>query len=217
VTLGAIGRRGVCLVLAGPSGSGKSSVVRALLAREPELIPSISATTRPPRPRERDGVEYHFLSEAEFAARRDVGAFLESARVLDRDWYGTPRAPVEAALAAGRDVVFDIDWQGYRSLRDALPGDVVGVFLLPPSLAVLAERLARRGGDDAAEVARRMQLAREEIGHCPEFDHVLVNTGFDLTVAEVGAVLHAARSSTARLAGLAEFLAGLGRQAGETP
>jgi guanylate kinase len=217
MSLGGIGRRGLCLVLAGPSGSGKSSVVRALLVREPALSVSVSATTRPPRSGERDGEDYHFLAEAEFAARRDTGAFLEWARVLDRDWYGTPRAPVEAALAAGRDVVFDIDWQGYRSLRVALPGDVVGVFLLPPSLGSLAERLARRGGDDAAEVARRMHLAREEVSHCAEFDHVLVNDSFERTVVEVCAVLHAARSSTARLAGLAEFLEALGRQAGGAP
>ena len=205
-----IGRRGLCLVLAGPPGGGKSSVVRALLAREPELMASVSATTRPPRPGEQDGVDYHFLTEVEFAARRDAGAFLEWARVLGRHCYGTPRAPVEAALAAGRDMVFDIDWQGYQSLLVALPDDVVGVFLLPPSLAALEQRLVRRAGDASAEIARRMRLAREEISHCPEFDHVVVNDDFEQTVAEVGAVLHAARSSTPRLAGLGEFLAWLG-------
>ncbi len=209
---GGIGRRGLCLVLAGPSGGGKSSVARALLAGEPELAVSISATTRLPRPDERDGVDYHFLSEEEFAAQRDAGAFLEWARVFGRHCYGSPRAPVEAALAAGRDVLFDIDWQGYRSLCAALPGDVVGVFLLPPSLAALEQRLAGRGGDGPAEIARRMDLARAEIGHCAEFDHVVVNDSFERTVGEVGAVLHAARSSTARLAGLGEFLAGLGSQ-----
>jgi guanylate kinase len=212
-----VGRRGLCLVVAGPSGSGKSSVVRALRAREPELMMSVSATTRAPRRGEREGVDYHFLSEAEFAAQREAGAFLEWAQVLGRHCYGTPRAPVEAALAGGRDVVFDIDWQGYRSLRTVLPGDVVGVFLLPPSLDVLEGRLVQRAGEGAAEIARRMELAREEIRRCAEFDHVMVNDNFDRTVAEVGAVLHAARSSTSRLAGLAEFLAGLVLPAGQAP
>ena len=212
-----IGRRGLCLVLAGPSGGGKSSVLRALLAREPELTVSLSATTRPPRPGEQDGVDYHFLTEAGFAARCDAGEFLEWARVLGRYCYGTPRAPVEGALAAGCDMVFDIDWQGYQSLLAALPDDVVGVFLLPPSLAALEQRLLRRAGDAPVEIARRMRLAREEIGHCPEFDHVIVNDDFERAVTEVGAVLHAARSSTPRLAGLAEFLAELNGQAADGP
>jgi guanylate kinase len=179
------------------------------LARESELTMSVSATTRPARPSEREGVDYHFVNEAAFAAQRDAGAFLEWARVLGRHSYGTPRAPVEAALPAGRDVVFDIDWQGYRSLRAALPGDVVGVFLLPPSLADLEQRLVHRAGEGPGEIARRMELARAEIGHCAEFDYLIVNDSFERTVAEVSAILHAARSSTPRLAGLTAFLEGL--------
>jgi len=129
--------------------------------------------------------------------------------VLGRHSYGTPRAPVEQALAGGRDMVFDIDWQGHRLLRAALPGDVVGVFILPPSLAALEQRLRRRAGDDTAEAMRRMSLARDEIRHWPEFDHVVLNDVFDSAVAAVRAVLHAARLATARQTGLAAFVARL--------
>ncbi len=209
-----IPRRGLCLVLAGPSGGGKSSVGRALRAREPALSASISLTTRPPRPGERDGIDYHFRTQAAFDAMQASGGLLEWARVLGRYCYGTPRAPAEAALGEGEDMIFDIDWQGYRSLRAALPGDVIGVFLLPPSMAALETRLRARGGDDEAEIARRMARARDEIGHCAEFDHVLVNVDFDATVAATRAVLHAARSATARLAGLQSFCAALA--AGQT-
>jgi guanylate kinase len=205
-----IARRGLCLVLAGPSGGGKSSIARALLQREQHLTLSISVTTRQPRPSEREGLDYYFRSEAEFAALRDAGQLLEWAAVLGRHCYGTLRAPVQAALAAGSDVLFDIDWQGFRSVRAALPGDVVGVFLLPPSLAALEARLAGRGGDGPAEVARRMARARDEISHCAEFDHVVVNDAFERSVAEAQAVLHAARTASARLSGLGAFVSRLG-------
>ena len=206
----AIARRGVCLVLAAPSGTGKSTVARALRAREPGLGVSVSVTTRAPRPGERDGVDYHFRDLAAFEALAAAGGMLEWARVLGRDCYGTPRAPVEAALASGRDMIFDIDWQGFRSLRAALPGDVVGVYLLPPSLAALRARLEARAGDPAAEVARRMALAQAEMTHCAEFDHVVVNDDLGATVDAVAAVLAAARVATPRLVGLAGFVAGLG-------
>ncbi len=204
-----IRRRGLCLVLAGPSGGGKSSVARALRETEPALSVSVSVTTRPARPNERDGVDYHFRDQAGFEAMRAGGELLEWARVLGRHFYATPRAPVEAALAAGRDMIFDIDWQGFRSLRAALPGDVVGVFLLPPSMAALEARLRARGGDPEHEIARRMARARDEITHCGEFDHVVVNEEFDRTVAETRAVLHAARTARPRLAGLQAFCDGL--------
>src|ERR1700688_2776682 len=170
-----ITRRGVCLVLSAPSGAGKTAIADALLASESDLHRSISVTTRPPRPGEIEGVHYHFRDQAAFNAMVADGALLEWARVLGRHSYGTPRAPVEQALASGKDVVFDIDWQGHRLLRDALPGDVVGVFILPPTLAALEARLHQRSGDDAAEIARRMGLARDEISHWSDFDHVVVN------------------------------------------
>lgn len=198
-------RRGVCLVLASAPGVGKTSVSRALLEMEPDLQLSISATTRPRRPGELEGVHYYFKSQAEFDAMAEAGELLEHARFLDRS-YGTPRAPVEAALAAGRDVLFDIEWQGHRQLRDRLPADVVGIHLLPPSLAELERRLRGRAQESEAEIARRLEVARAEIAHWQDFDHVLVNRDFDRTVAEVRAILHAARSLRSRQPGLAAFV-----------
>ncbi len=201
-------RRGVCLVLAAPSGAGKSSVSRALLASEPALSLSVSATTRAPRPGEAEGVHYFFRSQDQFAEMVAGREMLEHAEVFGRR-YGTPRAPVEAALAEGRDVLFDIDWQGHLQLRAALPGDVVGVFLLPPSLAELQRRLESRGQDSAEEVARRMAASRAEIAHWADFDHLLMNQDFSATVEAVRAVLHAARSLRQRQTGLAEHAAAL--------
>ena len=147
-------RRGLCLVLVAPSGAGKTSVSRALLEQEEALSLSISATTRAPRPGEVEGVHYHFRTPEQFEAMERAGEMLESATVYGRR-YGTPRAPVLEALAAGRDVLFDVDWQGHRLIRAALPDDVVGVFLLPPSLPELERRLRGRGQDSDAEIARR--------------------------------------------------------------
>jgi guanylate kinase len=201
-------RRGVCLVLASAPGVGKTSVSRALLEMEPDLALSISATTRARRPGEQDGVHYFFKTQAEFDAMVEQGELLEYARFLDRS-YGTPRAPVEAALAAGRDVLFDIEWQGHRQLREKLPGDVVGICMLPPSMAELERRLRGRAQESEAEIARRLHAARDEIMHWSDFDHVLVNRDFDRTVSEVRAVLHAARSARTRQPGLADFIADL--------
>lgn len=201
-------RRGVCLVVAAPSGAGKSSVSRALLAAEPELSLSVSATTRAPRPGEQDGVHYHFRDAAGFQEMVDAGAMLEHAEVFGRR-YGTPRPPVEAALAAGRDVLFDIDWQGHLQLRERLPEDVESVFLLPPDLAELERRLRARGQDGEAEIARRMAAARGEIARWTDFGHVVVNRDFDETVAAVRAVLCAARTRRARQPWLAGFVAAL--------
>jgi guanylate kinase len=201
-----IARRGICLVLSAPSGAGKTAIADALLASEPDLQRSVSVTTRAPRPNEVDGTHYHFRDPAEFERMAAAGELLEWARVLGRHCYGTPRAPVEQALGSGQDVVFDIDWQGHSQLRAALPRDVVGVFVLPPSLAALEARLHARSGDLPAEIARRMQLARNEISHWAEFDHVVVNTELARAIAEVRAILHAARLATGRQTGLTSFV-----------
>lgn len=204
-----IARRGVCLVLSAPSGGGKTAIADALLENDPELSASISVTTRPPRPGEIDGQHYYFRDQAEFDRMAAAGDLLEWAQVLGRHCYGTPRAPVEQALCSGRDLVFDIDWQGYRLLSAALPGDVVGVFVLPPSLAILEERLRRRSGDDEAEITRRMGLACNEISHWSEFDYVVINHTLDQAIASVRCVLQAARLAAARQTGVAELVAAL--------
>ena len=206
-----IARRGLCLVLSAPSGAGKTAITAALMAREPALRPSVSVTTRAPRPGEVDGVHYHFLTEDEFAKADRAGGLLEWARVLrGTHAYGTPRGPVERALEAGLDMVFDIDWQGCRALRTALPGDVVGVFILPPDLPALESRLRGRGSDPPEEIARRMRTARDEISHWREFDHVIVNHDLARAVEEVTGILHAARLATERRVGLEAFIAGMG-------
>jgi guanylate kinase len=206
-----IARRGVCLVLSAPSGAGKTAIADALLATEPVLERSISVTTRERRPAEIDGVHYHFLSEAGFQHALLGDELLEWARVLQGTHaYGTPRAPVEKALEAGRDVVFDIDWQGHRQLREKLPADVISVFVLPPNIAALRSRLVGRAGDHGEEIERRMRVATEEIRHWVEFDHVVVNDDLAVATETVRAVLHAARSVTGRLTGLRGFVEGLG-------
>jgi len=201
-------RRGVCVVLASAPGVGKTSVSRALLEMEPALSLSISATTRTRRPGEQDGVHYFFRTPEQFDAMVAADELLEHARFLDRA-YGTPRGPVERALEAGHDVLFDIEWQGHLQLREKLPGDVVGISLLPPSMAELERRLRGRAQDSEAEIARRLVVARDEIGHWADFDHIIVNRDFDRTVAEVRAVLHAARTQRARQPWLPDFVAGL--------
>lgn len=206
-----ITRRGVCLVLSAPSGAGKTAITEALLASEPLLERSISVTTRAIRPNETDGVHYHFITEAQFEQALRDDALLEWARVLKGTHaYGSPRAPIEAALAAGRDVIFDIDWQGHQQLREKLREDVVGVFILPPDLPTLEWRLRGRAGDTEAEIARRMQVARDEISHWAEFDHIVVNEDLAVAVEAVRAVLHAARSARTRMPGLAAFVHSLG-------
>jgi guanylate kinase len=195
-------------VLAAPSGAGKSAITRALLAEDADLMLSISVTTRSPRPYEQDGVHYHFRTQEDFDAMVRSGDMLEWAGVFGRS-YGSPRGPVEQALAAGRDVVFDIDWQGYHQVRRALPGDVVGLFIMPPSLVELEARLRKRASDSEAEIVRRMATAVSEISHVREFDYVLVNNDLAEAVAQTSAVLTAARLAMARQTGLGEFTGAL--------
>jgi guanylate kinase len=199
-----IARRGLCLVLAAPSGTGKSAITRALLEADDNLTLSISVTTRAPRPYEKEGVHYFFRDQEEFDAMVQSGDMLEWAGVFGRS-YGSPRAPVEAALQAGRDVLFDIDWQGYRQVRASLPGDVVGLYIMPPSLAELERRLRARASDSEKEIVRRMATAASEISHVREFDYVLVNNDLDVAVAEAQAVLAASRLALGRLTGLDGF------------
>ncbi len=202
-------RRGVCLVISAPSGAGKSTIANALRAAEPELMHSVSVTTRAPRPGETEGVHYFFRTPEQFAAMAEGGALLEWASVFGRG-YGTPRAPVEACLGSGHDMVFDIDWQGHRQLRAALPGDVVSLFVLPPSLGVLERRLRARASDDPDEIARRMAAARDEIAHWREFDHVIVNDRLEHAINDARAVLNAARIARPRQTGLSALVQGFG-------
>lgn len=199
-----IRRRGVALVIAGPSGVGKSALTEALLRQEPRTMRSVSVTTRPPRAGEIEGVHYFFRDIASFQAMVAANELLEWAEVFDYR-YGTRRGAVLASLEAGRDVLFDIDWQGHRRLRAVLPGDVVGVFVLPTVLRVLEARLRDRG-DPPDRVSRRMAQAAGQIAHWREFDYVLVNHDLGAAVDEIRAILMAARAATKRQSGLAAFV-----------
>ncbi|MBF0890738.1 guanylate kinase [Gluconobacter sp. LMG 1744] len=203
-------RRGVCLVISAPSGAGKSTIANALRASEPTLRHSVSVTTRGPRPGEVEGVHYHFRDIAEFRRMAADGELLEWAEVFGRG-YGTPRAPVEEALNAGHDMVFDIDWQGHRLLRAALPDDVVSLFVLPPSLEELERRLNKRASDHPEEIAKRMQAALNEISHWSEFDHTIINSDLDTAISQARSVLTAARLATRRQRNLPDMVASFSR------
>jgi guanylate kinase len=198
-------RRGLLIVLSSPSGAGKSTISRLLLEADPEITMSVSATTRPRRPGERDDVDYHFVSDAEFDALIAAGEFVEWAPVFDYR-YGTPKAPVKAALKDGRDILFDIDWQGTQQLHSAMGEDLVRIFLLPPSIAELERRLRDRGTDSDTVIDNRMQRAAGEISHWAEYDYVLVNDDTDTCLAEVRAIVAAERLKRARQAGLVAFV-----------
>jgi guanylate kinase len=193
------------LVLSSPSGAGKTTISRSLLEREPELTLSVSATTRPMRTGERDGVDYHFVETGTFERMAADGELLEHAQVFGYR-YGTPRAPVEAALCRGGDVLFDIDWQGTQQLAEAARSDLVSVFVLPPSTSELERRLRRRARDPEDVVAQRMAKAADEMSHWNEYDYIVVNRDIEQSVAAVRAILVAERLRRDRQIGLAEFV-----------
>lgn len=205
-------RQGLLIILSSPSGAGKSTLSRRLLEADPEVRFSISATTRPPRPGERDGREYHFKSRREFEAMAAAGEMLESAEVFGH-LYGSPRAPVEAAVAAGEDVLFDVDWQGGLQIRhSALRASAIFVFILPPSIAELERRLRLRGQDSEGVVAARMAKSRDEIDHWAEYDYVLVNSDLVRCEADLRAIIAAERLRRDRRPELIAHVARLDRE-----
>jgi guanylate kinase len=199
-----LARRGVLFVLSSPSGAGKSTIARMLLAADSDIALSVSATTRPMRPGEVDGVDYHFVSLDRFREMVADGDFLEWAHVFDHR-YGTPRAPVHQLLSDGRDVLFDIDWQGAQQLFQQAGGDVVRVFILPPSVEELGRRLQSRGTDEASVVAARMARAASEISHWDGYDYVLINDNVDRCYEQVRMILEAERLKRSRQTGLIGF------------
>ncbi len=205
---GGIERRGLMLVLSSPSGAGKTTISRELLARDDNLTLSISATTRPMRPGETEGVDYLFVDRARFDAMVAEGAFLEHATVFEH-CYGTPRAAVESALAAGRDVLFDIDWQGTQQVAEKAREDLVGVFILPPSTGELERRLRARAQDPDAVVRGRMAKAADEMSHWAEYDYIVVNEDVEKSVAAVRSILEAERLRRDRQVGLRDFVESL--------
>jgi guanylate kinase len=204
----AITRRGIMLVISSPSGAGKTALTRKLLERDPGITLSISVTTRAPRTDEVHGRDYHFVDAAQFEAMRAGGELLEWAFVFD-NWYGTPRGPVEEAIASGRDVLFDIDWQGTQKLREKLGPDLVSVFVLPPSVQELERRLHSRGRDSDAVIAGRMAKAHDEMSHWAEYEYVVINRDLHQAFAEIQAILVAERLKRGRQTGLSTFVRSL--------
>jgi guanylate kinase len=200
-----IHRRGLMLVLSSPSGAGKTSISRDLLRRDRNLVMSVSATTRKKRPGESDGVDYHFVTPTKFNDMIAGGQLLEYAKVFS-NYYGTPKEPVEKALAAGRDVLFDIDWQGTQQLAQSARDDLVSVFVLPPSTVELERRLRARAQDSEKVVAERMSKAADEMSHWREYDYIIVNRDLSESVAQVEAILLAERARRDRQIGLADFV-----------
>jgi guanylate kinase len=200
-----IARRGLLFVMSSPSGAGKTTLSRKLLSADKLISMSVSVTTRKPRPGEVDGKDYHFISKDAFEKMVASGELLEWADVFG-NLYGTPRKPVEVALAAGRDMLFDIDWQGTQQLAQAMKEDLVRIFILPPASDALRERLIKRAQDSSAIIAKRMAEAAHEISHWPEYDYVVVNDDLERAHQQVLAILTAERLKRRRQLGLAEFV-----------
>lgn len=203
-----IKRRGLMLVLSSPSGAGKSTIARNLLETDPQLSLSVSVTTRPRRASEIDGVHYHFISEREFKRMQDNDEMLEWAQVHG-NFYGTPREPAEKAMAEGRDMLFDIDWQGALQLQEKMAADVVSIFILPPSMAELRARLNRRAEDNPEVIERRLRNAREEIEHWREYDYCVINDDLDRAFMACQSIVASERLRRDRRPGLFDFVSGL--------
>lgn len=201
-------RRGLMFVLSSPSGAGKTTITRALLGNNPDLTLSVSATTRTRRPGEVDGQDYYFVDIPEFNAMVENAEMLEHAKVFG-NYYGTPRQPVEEALASGQDVIFDIDWQGTQQLREIARDDLVTVFILPPSAKELERRLRSRAQDSDETIRLRMDKASDEMTHYSEYDYVLVNNNFDTAIHHAQLILDAERLKRHRAVGLSDFVRGL--------
>jgi guanylate kinase len=203
-----IQRRGLMLVLSSPSGAGKTTLSRQLLTNDSGIQLSVSCTTRARRPGEKDGVDYRFVDTASFSGMKERGEFLEHARVFDH-YYGTPKAPVEAALTGGRDVLFDIDWQGTQQLKERGRDDLVTVFILPPSTRDLERRLITRAQDSKEVVAQRMAKAADEMSHWAEYDYAIINRDIATSLTELKSILTAERLKRERQLGLSAFVKAL--------
>jgi guanylate kinase len=206
-----LARRGLMLVLSSPSGAGKTTLSRKLLEIEPTMELSVSVTTRPPRPGEVDGRDYRFIDQTRFDRMAKNNELLEWAEVFG-NFYGTPQAPVEAAMAAGRDIVFDIDWQGTQQLRQSARADMASIFVLPPSIRELERRLRIRAQDDESVIRRRMAKAADELSHWPEYDYVIVNDDLARAFADVRTILAAERLKRERQPGLSSYVRNLQAQ-----
>lgn len=204
-----IHRRGLLLVMASPTAGGKTTIAKQLLSEDPNLRQSVSCTTRAPRNGEVDGVDYHFVSDEKFQTMLQNGEFLEHAFVHGLHHYGTPKAPVEAMLSAGKDVLFAIDWQGAQQIAERMRQDLVSVFILPPSAAEMERRIRSRGQDSEDSIQKRLANAIDEIGHAGEFGYTIINDKLDIAINQVRSILTAERTRRRRQVGMTDFIVAL--------